>query len=452
MAMSKSGSEVQGEFWVATQSIIQAPARPFYRELNRILRQAAFDTYVEGLCEKFYKEGGRPSVPPGVYFRMLFLGYFEGLGSERGIAWQCADSISLRSFLGYALDEPTPDHSSLSKIRQRIDLETHHEVFIWVLKLLAQEDLLSSKTTGVDATTLEANAALRNLVRRDTGEKYRDFLIRFAKESGIKTPTQEDLAKLDRKRPRKGSNDEWKNPHDPDAKIAKMKDGSTHLAHKAEHATDMDSGAVLAVTLQGANLGDTTTIYPTVTQATENLERVAEEPHLAAKIAAPYVQEVVADKGYHSNETLVTHEDAEIRTYIAEPDRGTRNWEDKAREQKATYANRRRVKGPRGRRLMRKRGELIERSFAHCYETGGMRRTHLRGHPNILKRLLIHVAGFNVSLILRKRIGCGTPREAAEAAKSLVWVVFGAVARYGAWWWKKPCAGAVETPAQTAAA
>jgi transposase len=432
--MSKSDGAAQGEFWIAVQDMPQAPGHPFYERLNAILRKAEFDAYVEGLCEKFYKKGGRPSVRPGVYFRMLFLGYFEGLDSERGIAWRCADSWSLRQFLGYTLRERTPDHSTLCVIRQRIDVETHNEVFIWVLKLLAKEDLLSSKTTGVDGTTLEANAALRNIVRRDTGEKYRDFLIRLAKESGIETPTQADLAKLDRKRPHKGSNIDWKNPHDPDAKIAKMKDGSTHLAHKAEHAVDMESGAVVAVTLQGANLGDTTTIYPTVTTATDNLERVAEDRQAAKQIAAPRVQEVVADKGYHSNEVIRTHEDAEIRTYIAEPERrGERNWEDKERERKAVCGNRRRVKGTRGRKLMVRRGELIERSFAHCYETGGMRRIHLREHPNILKRLLIHVAGFNISLILRKLIGHGTPREAAEALKRLVFALFRPVMRQTDW-------------------
>jgi transposase len=357
---------------------------------------------------------------------MLMIGYFEGLDSERGIAWHCADSYSLREFLGYALSEHTPDHSTLSRIRQRIDLETHRDVFTWALRAVAEEKLLSGKTAGVDATTLEANAALRSIVRRDTGEQYQEFLMRLAKESGIETPTREDLAKLDRKRPHKGSNDDWQNPHDPDARIAKMKDGSTHLAHKAEHAVDMDSGAVLAVTLQHADLGDTTTIYQTVTEATETLEQLSQLPQLAEQVK-PYVEEVVADKGYHSNKVLTTHEDAEIRTYISEPDRGERNWENKVREQQAVYSNRRRIKGERGKRLMRQRGERVERSFAHCYETGAMRRTHLKGHAKILKRLLIHVAAFNLSLILRKLFGNGTPKEMAEAAKSLVLAVFCAI-------------------------
>ena len=426
MAMGENSGRQQGEFWVETQRLVQTAGHPFYLRLNQLLKEQGFDAFCAQSCEKFYKDGGRPSVPPPVYFRMLMIGYFEGLSSERRIAWHCADSLSLRRFLGYELVDLTPDHSTLSRIRQRIDLETHQDVFTWVLKAVAETGLVGGKMAGVDATTLEANAALRSIVRRDSGEKYDEFLTRLAKESGIETPTREDLAKLDRKRPHKGSNDDWQNPHDPDARITKMKDGRTHLAHKAEHAVDMDSGAVLAVTLQHADLGDTTTIYQTVTAATENLEQIAASAQLSEPIK-PYVEEVVADKGYHSNEVLTAHEDAEIRTYISEPNRGERKWKNKARERRAVYNNRRRIKGARGKRLMRRRGELVERSFAHCYESGAMRRTHLKGHAKILKRLLIHVAAFNLSLILRQLFGSGTPREMAEAAKSLIFVVFCAI-------------------------
>jgi transposase len=451
MAMGEDRSDsAQGEFWIETQNLVKAPGHPFYQRLNRILKDRGFNAFASGACEKFYKEGGRPSVPPPIYFRMLMIGYFEGLDSERRIAWLCSDSRSLREFLGYSLTEATPDHSTLSRIRSRIDLETHTEVFGWALKALAEEDLISGKTVGVDATTLEANAALRSIVRRDTGEKYDEFLTRLAKESGIETPTREDLIKRDKKRKNKGSNDDWKSPHDPDARIAPMKDGSTHLAHKAEHAVDMDSGAVLAVTLQHANLGDTTTIYQTVTTATENLEKLAQHPQLAEKVK-PYVEEVVTDKGYHSNKVLTTHEDAEIRTYISEPDRGERKWENKAREQKAVHGNRRRIKGNRGKALMRRRGELVERSFAHCYETGAMRRIHLIGHANILKRLLLHIAAFNLSLILRKHFGCGTPREMANAGKSIIFGVFAVMGAYTARYQRHDCKNTFEPLLQTAA-
>jgi len=430
MAMGKWQTQRQQELWIAAQDVPAPAAEPFYRKLNEVLARQGFDSFVEGLCQKFYHESlGRDSIPPGVYFRMLLLGYFEGIDSERGIAWRCGDSLSFRAFLNIPLNQGTPDHSSLSKIRERMDLETHEEVFTWVLKLLAQKRLVKGKTLGVDATTLEANAALRSLVRRDTGESYRDFLTKLAQASGIATPTREDLAKLDRKRKNKGSNDDWENPNDPDAKITKMKDGRTHLAHKAEHAVDLDTGAIVAVHLTGADQGDTTSLYHTVAEAAEQLNTVAADEKAGGRIAQPVVQEVVTDKGYHSNETTRDLRENEIRSYLSEPDRGRRDWEGKADERAAVYANRRRIRGERGKRLLRKRGELLERPFAHCYETGGMRRTHLRGHPNILKRLLIHVAGFNLGLVMRQLLGIGKPRRVQDALAAALLACIGLMRR-----------------------
>jgi transposase len=379
--------------------------------LNEILSGRGFEGHVEGLCAKFYAaRRGRPSLPPAVYFRLLLIGYFEGIDSERGIAWRVADSLALREFLGYVATEPAPDHSTISRNRRLIDVQTHKEVFGWVLEVLAKEGLLRGKTLGIDATTLEANAALRSIVRRDSGEKYEEFLVELAKASGIETPTREDLARLDRNRARKGSNQDWVNPNDPDARITKMKDGRTHLAHKAEHAVDMETGAVVAVTLQPADRGDTTSLEETLDEAMGALLDVVEDEEAEENLSPSLLSEVVADKGYHSNAVLLAHRELGIRTYVSEPKRGKRNWCDKAEEKAAVYANRRRIRGQRGKELMRRRGELVERSFAHCYETGGLRRTHLRGHPNILKRLLIHVAGFNLSLVLRNRFGIGKPR------------------------------------------
>lgn len=419
--MSGSGGEEpqQDSFWIETQRLAKSPGHPFYKRLNALLKSKGFDAFVDEQCRPFYAENGRPSLPPGVYFRMLLIGYFEGIDSERGIAWRCADSLSLRQFLGFALDEDTPDHSTLCRIRQRLDVETHEKVFGWALNVLAAEGLVEGKTLGVDATTLEANAAMRAIVRRDTGESYEQYLTGLAKASGIETPTREDLAKIDRKRKSKGSNDDWTHPHDPDARITKMKDGSTHLAHKAEHGVDMDSGAILSVTLRHADLGDTTTIYETVTQASENLEKIVNAAPGAAETIKPYVQEVVTDKGYHSKKVACVLEDAEIRTYLSEPARGRQKWDGERREQQSVYANRRRIQGSRGKSLLRRRGEITERTFAHCYETGGLRRIHLRGHDNILKRLLLHIAGFNLSLIFRKWFGHGTPRELAAAVLAL---------------------------------
>ena len=260
--------ERQEDFWVAHTEIASAPSHPFYRRLNQLLEGEKFDEFVEGLCAKFYaRKYGRPSLTPGIYFRSLLIGYFEGIDSERGIAWRLADSLALRQFVAIGLDESTPDHSTISRSRRLIDVETHREVFGWVLGLLADRGLIKGKRIGIDATTLEANAAMRSIVRRDTGERYEEFLCGLAKASGMATPTREDLVRLDRKRKKRSSNKEWKSPADGDARIAKMKDGRTHLAHKAEHAVDLDTGAVVAATLQGADRGDTVTLDETLCQA-----------------------------------------------------------------------------------------------------------------------------------------------------------------------------------------
>jgi transposase len=418
MSMSKRETEKQKELWIDCRELASSPGHPFYRKLNEVLKADGFDVFAESQCEKFYAEDkGRPSIAPGVYFRMLLIGYFEGIDSERGIAWRCADSLGLREFLGYDLSEGTPNHSSLSVIRRRLDLETHQAVFQWVLEALSRRNLLKGKSLGIDATTLEANAALRSIVRQDTGEGYNEFLERLAKASGIETPTRADLARLDRDRPKKGSNKEWQHPHDPDARITKMKDGRTHLAHKAEHVVDMATGAVVAVVLHGADQGDTTTMISSLSQAAENL-------HDSTTSQEQMLTEVVADKGYHSNATLAELVEVGVRTYVSEPDRGRRKWTDKPRQRDAVYANRRRVRGARGKSMLRRRGELLERPFAHCYDTGGMRRTHLRGHENILKRLLVHVGGCNLALLMRTLFGAGTPRGAAAACAAVDRLLF----------------------------
>jgi transposase len=403
-------------------------AHPFYEQLNRLLEERRFDDFVEQHCARFYAERmGRPSLTPGQYFRLLLIGYFEGIDSERGMAWRAADSLGLRSFLGVGLDEMPPDHSTISRTRRLIDVETHQAVFCWVLEWLAEKGLLKGKTVGIDATTLEANAAMRSIVRRDTGEGYEEFLRRLAQESGISTPTREQLAKLDRNRAKKGSNADWVNPHDPEAGITKLKDGRTHLAYKAEHAVDLETGAVVAVTVATGDAGDTETILETLPQAGEHIAEVAcatNHQEAGERVHAEGPQEAVTDKGYHSNDTLQALAEAEVRTYISEPDRGRRCWKGKAEAQQAVYGNRRRICGERGKQLLRQRGELLERSFAHAYETGGMRRVHLRGRENVLKRVLIHVGAFDLSLVMRQVFGKGTPRglQGLSAESLLSWL------------------------------
>jgi transposase len=352
-------------------------------------------------------------LSPGIYFRLLMVGYFEGIDSERGIAWRASDSLSIRSFMRIALDESVPDHSTISRTRRLMDVETHQAVFQWVLQVLAEKKLLKGTTIGVDATTLEANAALRSIVRRDTGERYEEFLTRLAKESGIETPTRAQLAKLDRKRPKKGSNDDWTHPHDPDARITKMKDGRTHLAHKAEHAVDMETGAIVAVTLHGGDEGDTATIQETVAEAGERITSVVadtDNDEVVKLVNAEGPREVVTDKGYHSRAVVRELAEWGVRTYCSEPNRGRQRWMEQEREQQAVYANRRRIRGARGLRLLRQRGEKLERWNQHLYDRGGMRRVHLRGRENILKRLVVHSGAANLGLLMRTLFGKGTPR------------------------------------------
>ena len=385
MAMGKRRKTAEQALFVAV-SEIKVAENPFYRALNGLLDENGFDEFAEDLCREFYAGNvGRPGIPPGVYFRMMMVGFLEGISSERGIAWRCGDSVSLRDFLGYGLAKNPPDHSSLSRTRKRLTVETHAAVFARVLKLLDDSGLLSGGTLGVDSTTLEANAAMRSIVRRDGGTGYEEWLRELARASGIETPTREELAKLDRKRPKKGSNAEWVHPGYPEARIAKMKDGRTHLAHKLEQAVDLDSGAVVGVTVQTTDGGDVASLTETLDEAAEQLAELGGE-----------AAEVVCDKGHHSNKTMKELAGRGLRSYVSEPARGRRSWKKDKEARQRVYANRRRIQGERGKWLLRLRGEKLERTFAHLLVTGGMRRVHVRGQDEIRKRMLIHVAAFNL--------------------------------------------------------
>jgi hypothetical protein len=418
MSMGRRRTSHQGELFVTSADLPQSPGHAFYDRLNRLLDESGFDLFVETLCRPHYAaDVGRDSIPPGTYFRMLFVGYFEGLDSQRGIAWRCADSFSLRAFLGVPFDQATPDHSSLTKIRQRLPEVVHEQVFTHVLAIAHEKNLLRGKTVGVDSTTLEANAAMRAIVRKDTGEDYKAYLKRLATEAGVENPTDEDLRRFDKTRKKKGSNKEWESPADPDSRIAKMKDGRTHLAYKAEHAVDLDSGLVLAAAVHPADEGDAATLVDSLLRTQVNLVRAGLEVE---------VEEVVADKGYHKAQTLAECEAGGWRTYIPEPKRMKRTWTDKPDSwRRATAANRRRVKGERSKRLQRKRGELVERSFAHVCETGGGRRTWLRGRKNVTKRYLIQVAAHNLGVVMRSWCGVGKPRVLQGGGWGAVALVLG---------------------------
>jgi transposase len=399
----KKDREKQEDLWVACSEIVTTPGHVFYERLNAVLNAEKFDQRIEAICRKYYKSSsGRPSITPGTYFRMLLLGYFEGIDSERGMAWRAADSLSYRKFLGYDLSEQTPDHSTVSRTRRLYSVETHRAVMKWVLKILRKHGLADGQSVCIDATSLEANAAMKSLVRRDTGQAYEDYLRQLAEAEGIENATKEQLARLDRKRKKKASNDDWTNPHDPSARITKMKDGRTRLAYKAEHAVDLASGALLAVTVQPADRGDTTSYVETLNAA----QCEAQQSHPTG------IEEVVMDKGYHSGAVLMDLAEREIRSYVPEPERGPRHWAGKVEEQRRVYANRRRLRAQRSKRLQKLRGELCERSFAHCYETGALRRMYVRGADNVFKRVLVQAAAFNIGLLLRTLSGWGKPRQA----------------------------------------
>ncbi len=405
MALGKRGADQQQEFWVSTVELSQAPGHPFYMKLNELLGEAGFDCWVEGLCKEFYANGkGRPSIPPGVYFRMLLVGYFEGLGSQRGIAWRCSDSLSVRSFLGIALAESSPEHSSLTRVRKRLPLEVHEAVFKFVLEIAIEKKLLKGKTVAVDATTLEANAAMKSIERKESGEDYKKYVRGLAEAEGVKDPTDEELRRFDKKRKgKKLSNKEWRSSTDPDSRITKMKDSRTHLAYKAENTIDLDTDMVLSADVYHADRGDNDTVMTSVVHAQKNLLEAGSEAS---------IEELVADKGYHKAQTLRDAQRLGLRTYIPEPaSRYHRRWTDKpAGYKEAVYANRRRVRGDRSKRLQRKRSEYVERTFAHMCETGDGRRTWLRGLEKVTKRYLIQAAARNLGVILRKLFGMGTPR------------------------------------------
>lgn len=405
MALGRRTGEQQSA-WVATTDLPVSPGHPFYRKLNRLLEEAKFDKEVEALCRPYYADGrGRPGIPPGVYFRMLFVGYFEGLDSQRAIAWRCHDSRSLQNFLGYSVTEETPDHSSLTVIRKRLPLAIHEQVFARVLQIAQAKKLLKGTTVAVDSTLIEAEAAMKSIVRRDSGDDWKAYVKKLMSEEGIEGPSDEDIRKFDRKRKgKKVSNDEWYNPHDPDAKIAKMKDGRTHLAYKTEHAVDVKSDLILAAPVYPADQSDTQTLSETLVRAQLNLMQSGSDVE---------IKDVPADKGYHSNETVTWCASMGMRTYIPERESPHgRRWSDKPEEEKrAVYNNRRRVRGKRGKQLGRLRSEYTERSFAHVCETGGARRSRLRERVNVAKRYLMYVAARNLGVMMRALFSMGTPKS-----------------------------------------
>lgn len=452
MAMGRRKAK-QKSLFVEAERMPTGPRHRFYDALNKLLDEAGFDTHVESLCALAFEpssRGGRPSVPPGVYFRMLLLGYFEGIESERGICWRCEDSLSLKRFLGYEPHEPTPDHSTLSRMRTRLSERTYEEVFRFVMRVLNEQGLTRGKVAGVDATYLRADASMKTIVRKGSGEGYKGYLRKLAKEAGIDQPTDEELRRLDRKRKgKKTSNQEWESPTDPDAEIVRLKDGRTRLGYKAEHVVDMVSGALLAVDVMPATTSDADSIQSSLGKAEENLDRAKaddendrDDDDDDGEGGTRHIQEVAGDKGYHKASTIRQLEEDGVRTYIPERiQHGKRRWDKHGgrKTAKAVYRNRARVKRAKGKALQRKRGELIERSFAHTCETGQHRRVRLRGEANVRKRYLVHGAAFNLGLLMRSLFGVGTPREAASRLRALIELLRSLIA-----WGVSPVAAAIQ--------
>src|SRR3954449_11964918 len=413
MAMGRRRQETQESLFIATDRLPKAAGHPFYERLNQLLVEAGFDTWIENRCRQYYAaEGaaGRPSIPPGVYFRMLLVGYFEGIDSQRGIAWRCGDSLGLRRFLGLALDEPSPDHSTLTNTRKRLPAELFEEVFQFVLSIAALKGLLAGKAVGVESTTLEANAAMKSIVRKDTVEDWRAYVVRLMREEGLveadREPTDEEVRRYDKgRKDKRVSNDEWQSSTDPASRIAKMKDGRTHLAYKAEHVVDLASELVLAAEIYPANRGDTDTLVDSVMQAKVNVDAA----NGRAGLGGERIEEVAADKGYHAAATLELADALNLRTYIPEPKREHRSRRSGKPEahRTAVVNNRRRTGREKSRRLQRLRSERVERSFAHTCETGGARRSWLRGWADVTKRYLMTVAAHNLGRVLRKLFGVG---------------------------------------------
>jgi transposase len=419
MALGRQGA-VQEGLLIGWHERPMAPGHVFYDRLNGLLDAAGFDAEVEALCAAHYASGvGRPSVPPGRYFRMLFVGYFEGLESERGIAWRCADSLSLRQFLKLGTSAAVPDHSTLSRTRARLPLELHDAVFALVLRRVAEHGLVRGRRVGVDASTMEANAAMRSIVRREDGASWQAMLGELARTSGITTPTTDQLRQFDRTRTGKRvSNTHWVSPIDPEARITRLKDGRTRLAYKPEHAVDLDTGAILAAEVHPGDAGDTQTLEATLEVAATNLEGLELAPTPGSEV------EVVADKGYHAREVLKRLAAGAWTTRIAEPARRTvLRWHGDDDARRAVYANRARLLSGVARVALMLRAMLCERAFAHVLDRGGMRRTWLRGRDNVAKRYLIQVAGHNLGLLMRALFGAGTPRAAADLR--LLWLTAG---------------------------
>lgn len=411
----------QPEFWVATQQLPKSPKATFYSKLDETLESFGFAGKVRALCAPAYKQSaaGRPGIDPVVYLKMVMVGFFEDLPSERAIAARCGDSMSIRAFLNYGLEEKTPEHSSFTVIRQRLGLEIYEQIFTLTLQALREHGLLRGKNLGIDSSVIEANASLRALVHRNTEEQYWDYVKRLAAEHGIDPADTAAVRKFDRHRPGKGSNQEWQNPHDPDAKIGRTKDGATDMIYKPEAVVDLDTGAIVQAQVHPGDQADHQEMATRVLEAQENINQACGQA-----LDTLTVTSVTSDKGYYAVGELQALQREAIRTVICDPIDNRRVDKLEPQPARAVRAARRSVKSKSGKDLLRRRGMHIERSFAHILDCGGMRRTTLRGWENLNKRFKLAAAFYNLSQLMRKLFGFGTPKQLAAALGRLLFFRF----------------------------
>lgn len=412
----RTKQQEQAEFWIEARKLPRATPSRFYELVERTLGKMEFSRQVWTLCRKAYAEeakGGRPGIDPVVYLKMLMVGFFEDLPSERAIASRCADSLSVRGFLGYDLTEPTPEHSSLTVIRQRLGLEIYQQVFELILVALREHGLLKGRHLGIDSSVMEANASLRSLVERNTEESYWDYVKRLAGEAGIDPSDLDDLRRFDRKRPgRKTSNEQWVNPHEREAKIGKTKAGTTAMIYKPEHVVDLESGAIVAAEVLPGDQGDTEGLCERIVEAGVTLHQVmAEVP------VENLVRSATADKGYFALQEIKAMQGLAIRTVISDPHEQKRCHNPLTKEDHRVLQRAKRTrKSQYGKALLRQRGPHLERSFHHLLDEGGLRRASLRGRENLTKRYKLGAAFYNLSQLLRKLYGIGTPKQWAAAS------------------------------------
>ena len=440
MFAKRQGEEKQQEFWIERTRVSKAPSQGFYSKLNEHLEAMDFARQVWALCEPAYREesrGGRPGIDPVVYFKMLMVGFFENLRSERAIAARCEDSLWVRAFLGYSLEESTPDHSSLSVIRQRLGAEIYQGVLEVVLTALKAHGLFKGRHLGIDSSVMEANASLRTLVHRNTEQAYWEYVKELAEKEGVDPQDEAAVRRFDKNRPgRKTSNEEWKNPHDPQAKVGRTKDGACDMIYKPEHVSDLESGAIVQAEVLEGDHADTKALSERVASAVEVVNRIV------ANQENGVVRSLTADKGYFAVEEIAQIQEFDIRTVIGDANAARRRKEALAAPlRKTLHRAACAVKSQSGKALLRKRGMHLERSFEHVLDEGGLRRATLQGTENLTKRHKIAAACFNLSLLMRTLLGVGTPKQWMAGAYNLIEALI-AYLFWRAWWFRALCAEA----------